>query len=136
MNTLDTKISHFSLDFGAWIWYTIYMVEKNTTRKKRSDRTHVIYEILIAGRFSYIGITAKTQTTVLKSVRLRFSKHVERARNEHKSWPLYKALKKYGEEAVEIFILETVRGKAAAHARECELIKTLKPKLNLASISK
>ena len=105
------------------------------TRKKRCDRLHIIYELAIAGQ-SYIGITAKTQTTVLKSVRLRFAKHVERARNENKSWPLYTALKKHGEEAVEIFILETVRGKAAAHVRECELIKTLKPKLNLASTTK
>ncbi len=105
------------------------------TRKKRTDRTHILYELIVAGQ-SYIGITAKTQTTVLKSVRLRFAKHVERARNENKDWPLYKALKKYGEDSVEVFILETVRGKAAAHVRECELIKTLKPKLNLASTSK
>lgn len=101
-------------------------------RKKRTDRTHAIYEIAIAGK-SYIGITAKTQSTVLKSVRVRFQKHVERMRNEQKNWPLYNALRKHGVDCVEVYILETVRGKAAAHARECELIKTLKPVLNLAS---
>ena len=81
----------------------------------------------------YIGITAKTQTTVLKSLRLRFKKHLERARNESKSWPLYSAIRKYGVEKVDIDILETVRGKKNAHAREVNLIKTLQPKLNLAS---
>lgn len=81
----------------------------------------------------YIGITAKTQTTVLKSLRLRFKKHLERARNESKTWPLYVALRKYGIETVELDIIETVRGKATAHSREVELIKTMKPKLNLAS---
>ena len=104
-------------------------------RKKRSDRTHILYEIIIAGRFSYIGLTAKTQSTILKSVRLRFSKHLERARNENHSWPLYQFLKKYGEEQAEIYILETVRGKATAHIREKFLVNTRKPKLNLAMTS-
>jgi hypothetical protein len=108
------------------------MVEKKTTRKKRNDRTHIIYRLVVAN-MEYIGITAKTQTTVLKSVYLRFKKHAERARNENKPWPLYKAIRKHGVEAAEIFILETVRGKATAHTREVELIKTRKPQLNLAS---
>jgi hypothetical protein len=108
------------------------MVEKETKRKKRNDRTHIIYCITVKN-MEYIGITAKTQTTVLKSLRLRFKKHLERARNESKTWPLYVALRKYGIETVELDIIETVRGKATAHSREVELIKTMKPKLNLAS---
>jgi hypothetical protein len=109
------------------------MVEEVTKRKKRNDRTHIIYEIVVAGRFSYIGITAKTQTTVLKSLRLRFRKHLERARNEDKNWPLYSALRKYGAEQVELVIIEIVRGKAAAHQRETQLIKKNRPALNFAS---
>jgi hypothetical protein len=111
------------------------MVEKDKTvvkRKKRNDRTHIIYRLAVAN-MEYIGITAKTQSTVLKSVRLRFSKHGERARNENKPWPLYKAIRKYGIDAFELEILETVRGKALAHTREVELIKIRNPKLNLAS---
>lgn len=114
------------------------MSEKNNktvrkARKKRNDRTHVIYEIVV-GKKNYIGITAKTQTTVLRSVKVRFQKHAERARNErHVQWPLYIAIRKYGIENATITILETVRGKAAAHTLEVELIKTRKPKLNLAS---
>jgi hypothetical protein len=112
------------------------MVEKETTirkRKKRSDRTHIIYRLTVA-KGQYIGITAKTQSTVLRSVRLRVAKHFERARNENKPWPLYKALRKYGVDCVEYEILELVRGKLAAHTREVELIEKLHPKLNLASV--
>jgi hypothetical protein len=111
------------------------MVEKELTRKrkKRSDRTHIIYRLMV-GNLQYIGITAKTQSTILKSVRLRFKKHAERARNENKPWPLYKAIRKFGIESFEVEIVELVRGKAAAHAREVELIETLNPKLNQASV--
>lgn len=105
------------------------------TRKKRCDRLHAIYQIVINGQ-SYIGITAKTQSTIQKSVKVRFSKHAERARNEMKPWPLYSALREYGIETAELSILEIVRGKANAHSRECALIKTLKPSLNLASAKK
>jgi len=95
------------------------------SRKKRNDRTHAIYEIIVAGQ-SYIGLTDKTKSTIKKSVELRFAKHAERARNESKPWPLYSALRKHGIECVDLFILETVRGKKNAHFRECELIKILK----------
>jgi hypothetical protein len=37
------------------------------TRKKRIDRTHIIYELRVNGA-SYIGVTAKTETTINKSV--------------------------------------------------------------------
>ena len=107
------------------------MVEIKKARKKRSDRQHAIYEICIAGQ-SYIGITAKTQSTILKSVKIRFAKHAERARNENKPWPLYKALKKHGAGNAQLFLIETIRGKAAAHRREVELIQLMNPTLNLA----
>ncbi len=98
-------------------------------RKKRSDRTHVIYELRSGDDF-YIGITAKTESTVNKSVITRFNKHVYRSRSEDKQWPLYKALRKLGSDAFEVFILETGRGKAWAHQRERELIRELQPTLN------
>jgi hypothetical protein len=100
-------------------------------RKKRNDRTHAIYQLTL-GKKIYIGITAKTCSTVLGSVKSRFMKHVYRARSENRPWPLYEAMRKHGPEAFEVEILETGRGKAWAHARERELIKKFKPKLNLA----
>ena len=42
--------------------------------KPRTDRNHIIYEI-VTPVGSYIGVTAKTQTTVLKSLRVRAAKH-------------------------------------------------------------
>ena len=132
---MPTKIVEKVVDSALEIWYTYYMVEGNKTtvkRKKRSDRTHIIYRLTVA-KMEYIGITAKTQSTILKSVRLRFAKHAERARNENKPWPLYKAIRKFGIEMFDLEIVEIVRGKAIAHAREVELIKVRKPKLNLAS---
>ena len=104
---------------------------KNTPRKKRTDRTHIIYELIVNGN-SYVGITAKTESTVNKSVLSRFAKHTYRARTEDKTWPLYTAMRKFGVEAFEVFILETGRGKAWAHQRERELIAEMQPKLNLA----
>ena len=100
-------------------------------RKKRSDRTHIVYQLEVRGML-YIGITAKTESTVNKSVHSRFMKHVYRSRTEDKSWPLYKAMRKYGVEAFTVTVLETMRGKALAHAREREIIREVQPKLNLA----
>jgi hypothetical protein len=101
------------------------------TRKKRCDRTHIVYQLEVNG-LCYIGITAKTMSTVNKSVNSRFLKHVSRCRTEDKSWPLYKAMRKYGAEAFSVSVVETVRGKAAAHQRERELIREFEPQLNLA----
>jgi hypothetical protein len=100
-------------------------------RKKRKDRTHIIY-MLSVGRRKYIGITAKTCSTLQASLKCRFMKHVYRARSELRPWPLYEAMREYGPEAFEVEILEVGRGKAWAHQRERELIRDLKPRLNLA----
>ena len=102
------------------------------TRKKRSDRTHYVYSLEVNG-LQYVGITAKTCSTPRKSVLTRFNKHVYRARTENKDWALYKALRKYGPDAFEVSILETLRGKKAAHAYETELIHKARPALNTAS---
>ena len=99
-------------------------------RKKRSDRTHIIYQITV-GRKLYIGVTAKTQSTVLKSVRSRIAKHFYRAQTEGLNWLLCNELRKLDcKEDIKFEILATLRGKAAAHTYERELIRTLRPKLN------
>lgn len=99
-------------------------------RKKRTDRTHIVYQIAV-GRKLYIGVTAKTQSTVLKSVRSRIAKHFYRAQTEALNWLLCKELRKLDcKEDIEFSILATMRGKTQAHNYERELIRKMKPVLN------
>ena len=99
-------------------------------RAKRSDRNHIIYELRVA-EGNYIGVTAKTESTVLKSVRARAAKHYYRAKKEAKDWALCSALRKLSDKSeIEIIVHEIVRGKAAAHKREVELRRALRPTLN------
>ena len=99
-------------------------------RAKRSDRNHIIYELVVGGE-NYIGVTAKTESTVLKSVRARAAKHFYRAKTETKNWLLCEALRQLAsKEDIEIRVHEIVRGKAAAHKREVELRRSIRPTLN------
>lgn len=101
-----------------------------TTRKKRSDRNHIIYELVVNG-LNYIGVTAKTESTVLKSVRARAAKHFYRAKKENKNWLLCEELRKLtSKDEIEIKVHEIVRGKAEAHRREVEIRRAVKPILN------
>jgi hypothetical protein len=99
-------------------------------RAKRTDRNHIIYTI-VGPQGSYVGVTAKTETTVLKSLRARIAKHWYRAQTETKSWALCELLRSYADkEQIDVRVLEIVRGKAAAHARERELIREMNPFYN------
>ena len=98
--------------------------------KPRTDRNHIIYEI-VTPVGSYIGVTAKTQTTVLKSLRARAAKHWYRAKTESKTWALCQYLRTLEDKSeIDIRMHEMVRGKAPAHARERELIRLYNPALN------
>ena len=106
------------------------MMKQNTARKKRSDRNHIIYELRVNG-LNYIGVTAKTETTVLKSVRARAAKHYYRAKTESKDWALCVELRKLAsKDEIEIVVHEIVRGKAEAHKREVEIRRAVRPALN------
>jgi len=106
------------------------MNKETTTRKKRADRNHIVYELVVNG-LNYIGVTAKTETTVLKSVRARAAKHFYRAKTENKDWALCVALRELNDKSeIEIRVHEIIRGKAAAHRREVELRRLINPALN------
>ena len=99
-------------------------------RAKRTDRNHIIYELVLPAG-NYIGVTAKTESTVLKSVRARAAKHFYRAKAETKNWLLCEALRGLeSKEQIEIRVHEIVRGKADAHKREVEIRREVRPTLN------
>ena len=101
------------------------------SRKKRSDRNHVIYEIVnTANGKSYLGITACIGRRVHYSAHLRFLKHQSRARKENKQWALYRDMRENDPEVYELFIVDVVRGKKLAHEIEVELLKEFNYELN------
>jgi len=118
------------VDVLAKMRYNRYMDTKNTTRKKRTDRNHIIYELRINGA-NYIGVTAKTETTINKSVLARAAKHFYRAKTETKNWLLCEALRTLSDKSqIEVYVHEVIRGKAEAHKREVELRRAIMPTLN------
>ena len=110
--------------------YNTHMDTKNTFRKKRVDRNHVIYELNVLG-LTYVGVTAKTESTALKSAVTRANKHFYRAKTESKDWLLCEALRGLdNKNEIDVRVLEVVRGKAEAHKREVVLRREMEPALN------
>jgi hypothetical protein len=107
------------------------MNSKNT-RKRRSDRNQVIYFIEhVESRAYYLGLTAVNYNgNVKRTLHRRMQKHLQRAMTENKNWGLSRALRENGPEAFVYGVIEVVRGKKEAHARETELINTMQPSLN------
>ena len=95
--------------------------------KKRCDRNHVIYRMII-GDQSYIGLTVANGRAFGKAVKLRVQKHISRAVREDKDWSICEALRSV--DTVEYEVLEVVRGRKPAHQRERVLIAEMAPTLN------
>ena len=102
------------------------------TRKRRTDRNQVIYFIQDKVTLEYyIGLTALCYNgNVRKTLTRRMQKHMQRALTENKNWGLSRALRERGAECFVFGVVEVVRGKRPAHARETLLINTLQPALN------
>lgn len=99
-------------------------------RKARQDRKHAVYMLMNTqtGEF-YLGITVCAQQ-LKKALKVRFQKHVRRALTEGKDWNLCRSIREHGAEAFELEVVEVLRGRKPAHARERELIAELQPSLN------
>ena len=110
--------------------YNTLMMETKATRKKRVDRNHIIYELDVNG-LTYVGVTAKTETTALKSAKTRAAKHFYRAKTENKDWLLCQALRSLDtKEQIGVRVLAVVRGKSSAHKEEVRIRRELSPALN------
>jgi hypothetical protein len=106
------------------------MTATKTHRKKRTDRTHVVYELNVMG-LTYVGVTAKTESTALKSAKTRAAKHFYRAKTEGKNWLLCEALRELNDKSeIVVRVLAVVRGKAEGHALEVQIRRELEPALN------
>ena len=110
--------------------YNTSMDTQKTPRKKRADRNHIVYELDVNG-LTYVGVTAKTETTAIKSARTRAAKHFYRAKTENKDWLLCMALRELDDKGqIGVRVLAVIRGKAEAHREEVRIRRELEPALN------
>lgn len=106
------------------------MKRRASTRKRRNDCNHAVYVITnTATNQQYVGITV-CSGNVQQSLKIRMQKHLRRALTEGRDWALCRSLREHGAQAHTYGLLEIVRGRLAAHARERELIRLHTPALN------
>lgn len=116
----------------AVCYYNKRMTGRNGCRKRRSDRTHLIYSLTCEPTGErYIGITVSIGRAYQKSVKVRWQKHVYHAMVEGRDYALQRAIREHGEEAFSHELLYIVRGKTAAHEIERDLINDEAPELNV-----
>jgi len=108
----------------------MHMLKKNATRKRRQDTTHAVYCITNTKTGQqYVGITVCGRN-VRRALKIRIQKHVRRALTEGRDWDLCRSIREHGTLAHTYGLLELVRGRKPAHAREREIIREFGPALN------
>ena len=106
------------------------MMKQKATRKRRQDTKHAVYVITnTVTNEQYVGITVCGQQ-VRRALKIRIQKHVRRAVTENKDWALCRSIREFGVDAFTYGVVEFVRGRKPAHARERELIREFNPALN------
>ena len=119
-----------SVDLWVRFCYNNNMMKQKATRKRRQDTKHVVYVITnTVTNEQYVGITVCGQQ-VRRALKIRMQKHIRRALTEGKDWGLCRSIRDYGVDAFTYGVLEFVRGRKPAHARERELIRAHAPALN------
>jgi len=96
-------------------------------RKKRNDRNYILYQLTVDDQ-TYIGLTVAVGRAFLRSVKVRVQKHLSRAKVENKDWSICAALQ--NAVVIQYEVLEVVRRRKNAYARERELIYSMEPTLN------
>lgn len=100
-------------------------------KKKRCDRNHILYRVICVDTGdSYVGLTVANGRAFIRSVKVRWQKHVSRAYREKKSWKFCQMLRNSADCKWEYEVIEIVRGRKPAHQRERELIAQINPTLN------
>lgn len=101
-------------------------------RKPRSDSNYAIYAMTDPDGNIYVGLTRKTESTILRSVKRRWAKHISRAKCDNLEWPLYSHINAIGLDVKwKHEVLEVVKGRKEAYAREREIILETNPNLNM-----
>jgi hypothetical protein len=120
-----------SVDQTIDFCYNIDTMKRRTSiRKRRNDCNHAVYVITnTVTQEQYVGITVASGN-VRQALKIRMQKHLRRALTEGRDWTLCRSLREHGAAAHTYGVLEIVRGRLSAHARERELIRTHNPTLN------
>jgi hypothetical protein len=99
--------------------------------KRRSDRNYVLYQVTCMDTGdSYIGLTVANGRAFVRSVKVRWQKHVSRAFRENKAWAFCEFLRSNSEAEFRYEVIEVVRGRKNAYQREREIIADVEPTLN------
>ena len=125
-----TYLAYISVARKTHFSYNTSMEMQKATRKRRQDTKHAVYVItnIVTGQ-QYIGITV-CGGQVRKALKIRIQKHIRRAVTENKDWALCKSIREHDAVAHTYGLLEIIRGRKPAHARERELIAKHRPALN------
>ena len=106
------------------------MQKTKASRKRRQDTKHAVYMLVNTNTNEhYVGITV-CGNQIKRALKIRFQKHVRRALTENKDWALCNSIREHGAEAFTVLLVDVVRGRKPAHARERELIREYAPALN------
>ena len=107
------------------------MEAKPKRRRPRADRSQVVYRLTHpASGGTYIGLTALIGRSPDASVRKRWLQHLWHARVAGRQGPLADLVRSHGDDPWLVQVVGVVKGKAAAHRMELDLIKAETPSLN------
>lgn len=113
------------------------MEAKPKRRRPRADRSQVVYRLTHpASGGTYIGLTALIGRSPDASVRKRWTQHLWHARVAGRQGPLADLIRSHGDDPWLVQVVGVVKGKAAAHRMELDLIKAETPSLNTEETSR